>query len=214
MGFKDMIARTPHTEIYEMMKKIDERKKFSEDLDWSHAKSKLIRTTTYSDSIMLYTKDESYNSLYSLVCTVSSLTHDLFIDGIPHKGSIAFGLMTLDNEKSIYFGQPLIDAYLLQEELNFYGIISHATAEILIAKYNAEDAIPFLANYLCPLKNGIAKHLTIFPIYAGRVSEQDKKTQETFIEAIKKLRFKTSGYLRKYIDLTEAYIDHINKTEV
>jgi hypothetical protein len=33
--------------------------------------------------------------------------------------------MTLDYEKSIFFGQPLVDAFLLQDELKFYGIVVH-----------------------------------------------------------------------------------------
>lgn len=54
---------------------------------------------------------------------------DLFISKIPFRGSIAYGEMTVDLENSIFFGQPLIDAYLLGEQLQSYGIACHASAE-------------------------------------------------------------------------------------
>jgi len=211
MGFKDLVARTPHQDIYQMMQKLTKSLKFNESIEWAKVKTKLVRSTTYSDSIIIYSKDNSYESLYSLICSISSLTYDMFIEGIPHKGAIAFGEMTLDNSNSIYFGQPLIDAYLLQEELNFYGFVVHSTAQIHIDKFMGEKGIPFTHTYLCPFKSGASKHLTIYPIYAGEVKDDEEEDQNKLINAIANLRYKTSGHLRKYIDSTEAYITYINE---
>lgn len=82
MGFKDMVLRNTHDYIYEMMKKIQASTKFSASVEWGGQKD-LIKTTTYSDSIMIYSKDNSAESLDSFISTISSLTHDLFVDGIP-----------------------------------------------------------------------------------------------------------------------------------
>lgn len=211
MGFKDLVARSTHEQVYKMMKKLDEKKKFSENILWGSADSKLIKTTTYSDSIMIYSKDESYDSLVSIIAMISSLTHDMFIDGIPHKGALSFGTMTLDTENSIYFGQPLIDAYLLQEELNYYGVVCHATAEYQVEKYRKDKSIPFNFNYLCPFKNGSSINLTIFPMYASTNQLKDAEIKEKLFESIKELRFNTSGYLRKYIDFTEKYMREVSE---
>ncbi|MDR0438084.1 MAG: hypothetical protein LBH22_07290, partial [Bacteroidales bacterium] len=62
MGFKDMVAKLPHEQIYNIMKSIDDSKIRISNV-FGHKKGQvLVRTTTYSDSIMLYSKDGSYQS--------------------------------------------------------------------------------------------------------------------------------------------------------
>jgi hypothetical protein len=209
MGFKDMVARTSHDEIYEMMKKIESYKSIAITTKWIGESQDLVTTTTYSDSIMIYSKDESDDSLDYLISSVSALAYGLFIESIPHKGSIAFGKMTLDKENSIFFGQPLIDAYLLQEELNFYGIIIHASAEKKIIDRRSKTT--FIQDYLCPLKNGFSKHLTVYPIFFPNCDKKYQKEIDDLNDSIKKLRYKTSGYLRRYIDNTEIYLNSIEE---
>lgn len=221
MGFKDMVAKSSNEDIYNMMKKVVDFKDSSATIDWTDAKSELVRTTTYSDSIMVYSKDSTYASLYSLICTVSALSADLFFEGIPFKGAIAFGKMTLDNTKSIFFGQPLIDAYLLQEELNFYGIIIHGSAEEEIDFHSENtDIIIYTKKYLCPLKNGNSWNLTVFPIsMSAYLNKEDDGYQkiidemERLFTEIEKMRYRTSGHLRKYIDNTLAYLEEVKKEE-
>lgn len=212
MGFKDMITRLSHNEVYEMMKKIDDIKNHMESVDWVESNSKLVKTTTYSDSIIVYSKDSSYESFDFLVSTISGLTNNLFVEGIPFKGAFAFGMMTLDTEKSIFFGQPLIDAYLLQEEIYFYGVLFHATVETEIENNNLNWP-PFIEPYLCNLKAGTANHRTIYPLYAKQKDDEKyNKNYEELIKGINKLRLKTSGHLRQYIDNTEKYLSHILST--
>jgi hypothetical protein len=204
MGFKDMVARNPHEFIYEMMKTIDERIKFNANVSWGEIQSKLVKTSTYSDSITIYSKDDSPDSLHHFNCTISSLTEDLFAASIPHKGAYSFGIMTLDTNRSIFFGQPLIDAYLLQDELSFYGVIGHASADESI--HNSNKKPPFLASYLCPLKNGSCIHQTIPPMAFLASKKEAIERADEILMTIKNMRFKTSGYLRKYIDNTELYL--------
>jgi len=212
MGFKDMVAKSTHDEIYDMMKRIEKQKTFNEDIKWGKTDSKLVKTTTYSDSIMVYSKDNSRDSLHSILCTMSAVSDDLFLEGIPHKGALAFGMMTLDTEKNIFFGQPLIDAYLLQDELFYYGIIVHASAEQAIEEAQEGKKAAFTETYLCPLKNGFATHLTIAPMSAPPLTVKEAENPRLVEQAknlrvaIQKLRYKTSGYLRRYIDNTEAYL--------
>jgi len=121
--------------------------------------------------------------------------------------------MTLDTEKSIFFGQLLIDAYLLQDELCLYGIIGHASAELAISKHTLP---PFIYNYLCPLKNGSSHHLIIFPMDGyvsktepGRVKKAQEKKAIELNNHVKELRFTTSGHLRKYIENTEKFLNEM-----
>jgi hypothetical protein len=211
MGFKDMVTRMTHDEVYEMMKKIDKSRKHVENVDWLKTKLFLAKSTTYSDSIIVYSKDESYEAFDFLVSTVAGLTNYLFLEGVPHKGALAFGMMTLDTENSIYFGQPLIDAYILQEEINFYGVLMHASVEQELSTKTKKMPM-FTKHYLCPLKSGNANHYTIYPLYATQKNSPKYEADYTkLIDSINKLRLKTSGHLRKYIDNTEIYLKGLSK---
>lgn len=226
MGFKDLVIRSTHNEIYKMMKKIELNRKKNVEINWGYsgdnseeAIPELVKTTNYSDSIIIYSKDDSYDSLYSFLCVVAGLSSDLFMEGIPHKGAFAFGTMTLDITNSIFFGQPLIDAYLLEGELNFYGVVGHATAEKEINTHQENKQLVFLKDYLCPFKNGSSIHLTIYPLYSHPSSNNQpadatfRKHQKALLDAIKKLRYGTSGYLRKYVDNTEQYLKFVRENK-
>jgi len=211
MGFKDMVQRNKHETIYEMMKKIDATQELNRSIPWSN-KGNLISMTTFSDSIIVYSRDNTYDSLYSFICTMSSLTNDLLSLGIPHKGACAYGRMTIDTKKSIFFGQPLIDAYLLEEEVNFYGIIMHSTMEERFDYFTQRKKdFVFTQEYECLFKTGKAKHSVIYPFYAhtGVISAEHPKRAEELFESVKKFRFKTSGGIRKYIDETLKFLCHI-----
>jgi len=205
MGFKDLVAKSNHKSILKMMKKVSSLRKLYASIDWGDQPN-LVRATTYSDSIIVYSKNANKDSLHSFVCTVSALTDALITEGIPHKGAVAFGMKTLDIKNSIFFGQPLIDAYLLQEELYYYGIIIHGTAQKGIERYNTI----FVSNYFCPLKKGNTNHLTIYPIH-GDATEGEKyyENSKSLDKALKKMRYSTSGNIRKYIDNTEVYLKFI-----
>lgn len=133
------------------------------------------------------------------------------MSGIPHKGALAFGKMTQDYNKSIFFGQPLIDAYLLQEELMMYGIIIHSSAEFEIEKLQISKEL-FLFNYQCPFKGRSSHYLTIPPIFAdeGSIEEKYREYQEKLVQGIKEFRNGTSEHPRKYLDNTEAFLRNYN----
>jgi hypothetical protein len=213
MGFKDLVARNSHDRIYELMKKVSEaiqstKAHFSMVRNKDGKEEVLVTMTMYSDSIMVYSKDASYDSLSCFVGTIASLTDDLFLEKIPHKGAVAYGKMTLDFNNSIFFGQPLIDAYLLQEELNFYGIVAHASIEYK-SGFKTDLSV---YNYLCPFKNGAAHHYTIAPITFFSPLFSDKE-YNILVKSISNLGMKTSGSLRKYIGNTTLYVDFL-RTEI
>lgn len=196
MGFKDMVSREHHGKIYNMMLNIDKSVQRITNIDWVGGEtSKLIKTTNYSDSIIIYSKDSSLNSLDSFIYTVSAFTNVLLANVIPHKGAVAFGMMTFDSVNSIFFGQPLIDAYLLQEELEFYGIIAHATIENEIEIKKKDKLKLFIEDYSCNLKKGNSLHLTIFPMNLVATDPKNQGLSDELFASCKEMRFKTSGHL-------------------
>lgn len=219
MGFKDWVARSSPKDVYDVMLKIRKaidstysvfgyRTVESEDGDdEKDTYEDNIRIVNFSDSIIIFTKDGDADCLENLIQTTSVLTDSLFENGVPFKGAIAYGHMTLDFYNSIFFGQPLIDAYQLQEELNFYGIAIHASAEF---RHDIEDDESIL-QYNCPFKAGSGSHLTVVPGISINSDFDDTKFQ-IVKENVINLRSRTSGALRKYIDNTLKYLDLVEST--
>ena len=199
MGFKNLVFRNPHERIYEMMKKVSDAMNETESTfstDLIDGEEVYITMTTYSDSMMIYSKDKSSASQSSFLGAVANLSEKLFLAEIPFKGAVAYGQMTLDLKNSIFFGRPLIDAYLLSEELSYYGVVVHASAETKKG-FKSSDLVE---EYLCPFKTGNSIHQTIVPLTDLASNYEDVE------ESIKRMRSKTSGGLRKYIDNTLTYL--------
>lgn len=58
---------------------------------------------------------------------------------IPLKGAIAYGEITVDYEKNIYFGQPIVDSYLLLSQIEHVGVVAHHTVENYIKVNDAKN---------------------------------------------------------------------------
>ena len=70
-----------------------------------------------------------------------------------------------------------------------------------------------ILEYLCPFKTGSSKHYTVIPV--GYSKNDDWQNEyETLKHAIKRLRNKTSGGLRKYIDNTMQYLEYVHENKL
>lgn len=205
MGFKDLVMRNTHNNVYNIMQKISEFTRVNLEIKWNNNPD-LVRSSLFSDSLVLYSKDNTHASLYSIICTIANLSHLLLSEEIPFKGALAFGEMSMDFDKSIFFGQPLIDAYLLQEEVCFYGNVIHGTAQKIIENYT----LPFVEEYLVSFKKGKNTHLTITPIYLyGNKTYKYITNNEVLFNSVHRMKYATSGNIRNYIDETERYLKYL-----
>jgi hypothetical protein len=209
MGFKDYIARTEHEVVYNTMKTLSDAKLRSITLTDALYDDSTLFTTSFSDSIIIFSKDNTKESLEAISYATAFILAEAAKDSIPMKGAMAEGLLTVDTKKQIYLGQPLIDAHLLHDkEVNYYGVVCHNSMEKFIEDYRTQShAISSLFKEIStPLKSGNISHINLNwfnyirqPKNRGVV---DFKT--TFKEIIKGFKTKTSGNPRKYIDNTEA----------
>lgn len=212
MGFKDMVARNNEEILYIMMRRIRESIfqnvliHGTGDPEENRYESN-INIIMFSDCIVTFSKDQSNETLEGFINAISGLTNDLIRNNIPFKGAVAAGLMTLDFKNSIFFGQPLNDAYSLHDELGFYGVVVHGTADKFLRNYSNSH----LFEYNCPFKNGTSKHLTILPEFLETTLISNHSYLQ-YYNAIEYLRTNTSGYLRMYIDKTLQYLENFKGT--
>ena len=117
MGFKEMVARNTHEHIVE---KLTILKKLNSMVDGMKAQPEFIdefnrgktRSVTFSDSIIIFSKQDGKDDAFKILMHSYWLLGAALQNGIPIKGAISHGEVTVDFKTSLFFGQPIIDAFL------------------------------------------------------------------------------------------------------
>ncbi|MCU0421717.1 MAG: hypothetical protein MUC81_02810 [Bacteroidia bacterium] len=212
IGFKDMVARKSHEEVGQMLQKMSFMKDILQKIiasplkkiDKKFEREQRVKSVTFSDSVLFVTKDDSLSDLLVLSSVLEIFQEAAIQRGAPTKGAISFGRLTADFEKSIFYGQPLIDAYLLQDQLHYYGIIVDNEAEARIIdslrlKQIDESLIKgHFYRLATPLKSGKVQH------YNVRLSNLEEEQIEDMYKTV-------SGSVRKYVDNTIVIYELMNK---
>lgn len=213
MGFKDLVQRTPHAEVYKRLDKIKDFLNFYEGLDsrvgalpGGKDNSTIVKHVLFSDSILIVSAGDSAKDIQHLIYRCNHFIWHCFENGIPIKGAISHGTLTADFEKSIFFGQPLIDAYLLQDEITFYGAVIENNAERQISKLKIKDSV-FLNKfypYEVPTKSGKIRHLCL-----KWLSRKPNGDMSRNIRNVTKFYHLVSGKPRIYVDNTLKFVDWV-----
>lgn len=109
--------------------------------------------------------------------------------------------MTCNQTKQLYFGQALIDAYLLEENVKYYGVLVHHSAE----KYLKKEDFKEFRDIKAPLKSGEIAQYELH--WYDAVIKKEGKNEKTVKECLNNLRLTVSDEPRKYIDNTQKVID-------
>jgi len=214
LGFKDLVMRSSHSEIYEKLNGISKTKKWLENLaNESDVQDKIgngeIYTVSFSDSIVLFSKNDDFENFKFFLVAVRWLFAKAIENNTPMKGGIAYGEISLNKSEQIYFGQAIIDAYLIEEDVNYLGVTAHNSIDKYIN--DNEDSLDMeyiqalLFDCSTPLKCGKIEHknvdwfrkLTV----VEELEDQDEKTK-AIEKVIKSFRMTSSGSPRKYVDNT------------
>lgn len=212
MGFKDMVMRNSHSEIYQMLEDLAKKRNTLDTTKVARYGQDLMKTVSFSDTIVIFTKTDSQECLELLTFAVSWLFAKAIEKEIPMKGALSCGDMSININQQIFFGQPLIDAYLLQEDVSFYGIVLHDSAEKKLNEFG-EDLLGYERYHDCliPLKSGKIKHFILDWVVGLNFEEEKEVAKSISLQLMRKHREKTSGAPRKYIDNTIEIINQVYK---
>lgn len=191
MGFKDRVARTDHDSLLSQLEKLNSE--ISKHIN--NNKEHGIKLSQFSDSILIYSSNSSTKSLESISKVTCNVMQTAIKAGFPLKGAIAKGKITCDTIKQLYFGQALIDAYLLEENVKYYGVLAHNSVEADIKKLDSQTLFHDIE---APLKSGTVCHYEL----AWHIADRDASKSD-----LTKIRETVSGDPRKYIDNTLKVID-------
>ena len=204
MGFKDRVARTNHAQLLEQLTN------FNREITSYIGKYKNseIQLAQFSDSIVLFSNDTTSISLQTLAEVTRGIMQTAINLQIPMKGAIAQGKITCDIPKQLFFGQALIDAYLLEENINYYGILVHHTAEKSVL--TLIDNKKIFKDIKAPLKSGKISHFEL----SWYINDDNKDIDlKKISSALKVIRQTVTDSPRKYIDNTLDVINEYYQNE-
>ena len=198
MGFKDRVARNEHDDV------LKELEIFQSNISQyvSYHRDANIQIALFSDSILIYSQDDESSSLHALADITSHIMMYAIQQEkpIPLKGAIAAGRMTCNQTKQLYFGQALIDAYLLEENVKYYGVLVHHSAE----RYIQNNYFPEFRDIKAPLKSGEISHYELR--WYNTAINPNNEEQKRVEDCLANLRLTVSDEPRKYIDNTQKVI--------
>ena len=135
LGFRERVIKSSYNQInlfilfedYELiLKEIREKTSIYKNVNVGHA--------WFSDTFLIFSKDNSIQSYVILLQCATLLMEKLLYKQIPMRGAISFGQMIIDEEKKIYMGPALIDAYKYAEDQNWINFVITPSAKAEIIK--------------------------------------------------------------------------------
>lgn len=205
LGFKDYVFSNSTDEVHKML--VDLNKILPNDKDEKIDESSIL-CTTFSDSIFIFTKSDSIAEFRNFIQFIRRFMRNSIRRNIPLKASIAYGEIVVYKDRKIFCGKPIVNAFLLQEDLQYMGIVVHHSVEDYIIrkeKYLSAKYKEYFKEIETPFKYGYRKHLNIdYTILTLNTSTEIRAK----IEKRKRI---TSGNPRKYIDNTLKIFDIFDK---
>jgi hypothetical protein len=217
LGFRDLVMRNTHEDVNNKMLKISY---YLEQFNYTESDKAIskkyndagIYSGSFSDSIFIFSKNDTKENFDLFTILTSLLFSKSFKNEIPMTGAIAYGQITVIKSKQIYFGQPIIDAYLLHEEVDYLGIVAHNTIDEYLKNNNPETKDRYF-EIKTPLKCGKITHLNLD--WFGNIQNGNgEDIQSSVSETLNCLMKKTSGRSRRYYDNTVYAFEEINKTKL
>ena len=167
MGFKNMMSNLSYEDVYLKLYKIFTSFSHLKNMQWDLFADKFW-VEFFSDTIFIISSDCSDATVTMLNMIVSQILWAALKLGIVFKGAYAEGKIVVDRENHICFGQPIIDAYLLEENQAWFGIACHKSVKSIsedkvdvIQHVDGEEKIiqikPVFITYNVPLKCGTEK---------------------------------------------------------
>lgn len=210
MGFKDIVERNSHKNVVDKLEKLKHALKVLES-DATHRlindnfKSQLTKSITFSDSIIFFSKNNTLEDITKIIVDAAYFQHIALKNDIAIKGVLSYGEITVDFENSLFFGRPIIDAYLLHDQLNIYTALIDNRFEVELKKKKISNTIKkLLVSEKIFLKSGRINHTVVLPDRVQNLND--------CIDYLKKYYNNVSGQPRIYVDNTVEFFESlINK---
>ena len=213
MGFKERVRRTNILELKKALVNFHDKfvklKPLLEGPDGDGGKKTLMKMVQFSDSIVIVSKVDTEADLNHITRAAVILMQTALETGFALRGVISCGQMVFDEEKQLFFGNALVDAYLLEQEMCCYGVIFHATAEEKVNETLKNKEVVYfpIENVEIKLKNGFSNHYYVAWHKMKKNLSKGNMSKEA-LKWLKNLRETVSGNPRVYLDNTRNIIEN------
>lgn len=208
LGFKDMVLKSEHSEILKKLELLKNHTRELENKTWDketlekaniNLDSNNTKSVTFSDSIIFFSKGNTKEDFFKILIDSYSTLKLALENGIAIKGAISFGQVTVDFDNNLFFGQAIIDAYLLHEDLHMLEVILDHNCENQIKTFGNSAINNNIKFDKVKMKYGSINHTIIV----------DPSIAEDRIDILSKLYDTTSGRPRFYIDNSIEYYNKL-----
>ena len=196
MGFKSRVMTRSHEQLKQEF--LDFRKA------WDARVSPLqlndfLKFVQFSDSMLIVVKGVD-EKMFNLLTKASIALMQIALEKkFPLKGAIAQGTFGFYVDRQLYFGQPLCDAAILHDQLKFYGIAVHHSAEKTVRSYSTK-LLPYSKTPIYIDKGRVCHYHLCWNLLDNKYQSNDiTMTCEKWLQTIEE---SVSGEPRMYVDRT------------
>lgn len=202
MGFKDTIFSNTHDDLKRRL--LSFRKSFEKKIKPLRT-GDYMRFVQFSDSIIIVVNGTDSKMVNLVTKAGVILMHEAMKAEFPIKGVVSQGMFTYDKDNELYFGRPLVNASLLHDELYYYGIVVHHSAEKVI-KNNISIDCPYGISPISLKKGKTSHYHLIWNMMKNNLSSGN--ITDNAVKWLEKIQESVSGAPRIYIDNTISIIKH------
>jgi len=124
--------------------------------------SETIHATTFSDTIVLFTKGSSDIELRCMIIAVTEIFHKAMCSCVPVRAGLALGRFFFNLERSMYAGPALIEAYRVGEAAKWLGItLANSVQERARALGIKSRQSELIVEWPVPVKAGVEHRFVV-----------------------------------------------------
>lgn len=130
LGFEKRLETTPLATVaegYQRLRALKLRARSVPIMSSATVRMESVGTTIFSDTILLWCDDDS-NAVQSLLTACAVLVASAIEERWPLRGGIAYGDCVLNRETRTFVGQPIVQAYQVEQSQEWLGAAIHETA--------------------------------------------------------------------------------------
>ncbi len=118
----------------------------------------MVKSVAFSDTIVLYTEADSPRDFHAIFTAVLNLFSKALHLRVPIRIGISKGLFYTDEQRSMYAGPALIEAYDIGEASQWLGIVlSEPVAQDAITQDLRKESTKMVVEWDVPTKNGTVR---------------------------------------------------------
>lgn len=202
MGFKNRVFSSSHSALKSLL--MDFNKAWHNRLKPLQLSGDL-KFAQFSDSILVVVNGTDAKMFNLISKAAICMMHEALKIKFGIKGVIAQGIFSFDAAMGLYFGRPLVDAYLLHEEIKYYGIVVHHSAENTV-KNNIGPKNPYIKSDVYIERGKVAHYHLCWNLINERLSPENiTPLCNVWLDGLEET---VSGTPRQYIDKTREIINN------